>query len=190
MATESGEDYTDGPLSTDNCGSCHSGGAYGTEAFFELRDLSGSIVTEYLPGASYTLTFRVTASSGAPDGFGFQGVLLTSENDQAGTIEPPLTTSSTVTSLGSVQYAESNSSSATGIFEYPWIAPDASTGTVGVYFAGLAVNGSGTSGDDPTAGLVVEIPESALSPVPSIGPAGVTLLTALLGAAAIRQLRS
>ena len=128
--------------------SCHNGGSFSPVLASELLD-GGTVVTEYTPGSSYT--FSVTVSgSGSQTGFGMQSKALAGAA-QAGTFTAGISANSQVSNISGIEFPEQNGYSSTGVFQYTWVAPVASTGDVVFYLAGNAVNGGGTSGADGMA---------------------------------------
>ena len=159
-------DRTGGPLSGGNtCGSCHSGGSYNPSITVSVKNSGGVEVTKYLPGESYKVEFRVSASNGTPNSFGFQGVALTSSNAQAGNFTSAISTNSKIVDFNGRRYAEHSSRSVSGIFSYNWIAPATGTGSVNFYSIGNAVNGSGSGGDQVTATNVKTITEQTITTI-------------------------
>ena len=141
-----GTDRTGSPLGDSYCADCHSSGRYNTSLQIEMLD-GTTPVTSYTPNKKYTLQVKVLAGSGTPAGYGYQTtVLQAGTNAQAGTLGPA-TTGQRVITLGGRQYAEHTRVSVSNVFQMSWTAPTSGTGTVNVYAAGLAANGSGSSGD-------------------------------------------
>tara|TARA_Y100001968_G_scaffold44312_2_gene34449 strand:- start:2216 stop:3775 length:1560 start_codon:yes stop_codon:yes gene_type:complete len=156
-------DKTGGPLSGGaTCMGCHGGAPGMPNLTMSLKDASGNSVTSYTPGNIYTIDFEVTGGSLF---FGFQGVALTSNNWQAGTLTSPVTLNTQITNLvstsGGLQYAEHLGLSSTGIFSLLWTAPNTGTGDITFYGVGLAADGNGgTSGDHSTLPMSLVINES------------------------------
>ena len=160
--TANAGDRTESPLSTNSCTGCHSSaGNFNPSLNLVIRDASQNLVTngEYIPGDTYTLSFSVLAAPvGIPPTvpkFGLQAVALeTATNAQAGSWSNPTTgltgggTGAKLTSSGGRQYLEHNTRSSDGVFNVTWTAPAAGTGSVDIYAVGLAINGSGTAGDN------------------------------------------
>ena len=142
-------DRTGGPLSGGaTCMGCHGGGATLPNLIIDLKDGFGSSISSYIPGDVYTIDFEVIGGTF----FGFQGVALTNNNWQGGTLTNVLTPNTQITNListsGGLQYAEQQGISSSGIFSIQWTAPTAGTGPITFYGIGLSVNGNGsTSGD-------------------------------------------
>ncbi len=155
------------------CSDCHNNTtAYGTTVAISL--LSGATpVTSYSPGVAYNFHIVVTANTGTPSKFGFNGTCVTSTAhtniNKWGTM--PTGTHNTVSS--SRNYIEQSSArSATSTtpkpnytVDIPWTAPVAGTGSVTFYVAAMATNGSGTGGDTPTGGVNLTVTESSTTPV-------------------------
>ena len=159
--------------------SCHNGGNFSPVLASELLD-GGTVVTEYTPGSSYT--FSVTVSgSGSQTGFGMQSKALAGAA-QAGTFTAGISANSQVSNIGGIEFPEQNGYSSTGVFQYTWVAPVASTGDVVFYLAGNAVNGLGTSGADGMATPITMTIAEAAAPVCS-APTNLTV-TNITGTAA------
>lgn len=136
--------------SANKCTSCHGGGSFGAISVdFSMVSDSGVAVTEYTPGATYTLVARVNHASGNPAGFGLQVVALKdSDNNNAGDFSNPSANTQIMT-LSGRKYFEHNNASATNEFTCDWTAPAAASGDVTFYFGANAVNGNnGTNGDN------------------------------------------
>ena len=89
----------------------------------------------------------------------FQSVALKSGNANAGTFTSFSTAASRIANLNGRLYAEQSARSTTGFWSYSWTAPTSGTGNVTFYSVGLAVNGSGTNGDQSTAGMSLALTE-------------------------------
>ncbi len=155
-----GQDRTGSPLSSSNCGGCHSGGSGTTTVSIGLKNSAGTSVTQYMADSVYTLELTVSGTSG--NRRAVQGVVLTSTNAQAGTLSGA-TGISALSTAGGRQYLEHSSpatSTTSRTFSATWTAPSAGTGTVTVYSAGLAANNnSGTSGDTPSSSTSLSFTE-------------------------------
>lgn len=161
----SGIDRTGGPLSGGlTCSACHGGGSGTTSISFVLKNSSNAAVTSYIAGATYTAEFQVTSSFSFK---GFQAVALKTGNLQAGSFTTALTTQSTISTLSGRQYAEHLGVSASGTFNFTWVAPIAGTGNVTFFACGNGVNGNGgTSGDlssAPITNIINEVPPTTIS---------------------------
>lgn len=166
-AAAGGQDRTGAPGSLSACTACHANnGAFTSPQIGVIvKDAMGTVVTSYVPGDTYTLEYTVT-SGGTPNGYGMQSVILDASNANAGDL---LTTTTASTQLSTIangrEFVEHLGRSSTGMFTATWEAPVAGTGDVTVYGIGMAVNGSGASGDNtsPTAQVVLsESPASGI----------------------------
>jgi hypothetical protein len=148
---ENNTQATNAPGSSANkCTSCHGGGSFGAVTVdFSMISDSGIAVTEYTPGATYTLNVRVNNASGTPAGFGLQAVALKdSDNNNAGDFTNPSANAQIMT-LSGRKYFEHNNTSAANEFTCEWTAPAATSGAVTFYFGANAVNGNNaTNGDN------------------------------------------
>lgn len=158
LAFVNGADRTGSPLSGGaTCTQCHGPSNLNTTILFTLRDASNTVVNSYIGGETYTAEFQVTNPSYLL--FGFQSVALRSDNSQAGNFSAALTAQSQISTIGARQYPEQQAQSSTGIFQFTWVAPSAGAGNITIYAMGNAVNGSGTSGDQPSAPISIVITE-------------------------------
>jgi hypothetical protein len=136
--------------SANKCTSCHGGGSFGAVTVdFSMISDSGIAVTEYTPGATYTLNARVNNASGTPAGYGLQAVALKdSDNNNAGDFTNPSANAQIMT-LSGRKYFEHNNTSTTNEFTCEWTAPAAASGAVTFYFGANSVNGNNaTNGDN------------------------------------------
>jgi hypothetical protein len=131
------------------CTNCHGGGSFSPTISIQMLDGSTPITT-YTPGQSYTLRVAVGGGGGC---YGAQATVLTnSGNTTAGVLSAP-NIGTSIRASGGRTYIEHNTRSTTGIFTANWVAPATGTGSVTVYAAGIACNGTGnTSGDNGTNG--------------------------------------
>ncbi len=152
------------------CASCHNGGAFGTlSEVLEIRDAGGNLVTEYIPGNTYTLTLAVSASMGTPAGYGFQMTELEDAgNTNSGTwqnLGANVQTANAGNVGGRVYIEHGNGTSASGTFTAEWVAPAAGTGSVTFYYTGNAVDGTGgTANDLGGSGSSMSLMEGSAAP--------------------------
>ena len=163
LALKNGDDATGGPYNTAECIDCHGGGSYAPTIQVNLFDSNMNNTSAYIPGDTYKVQLVISATSGSPAGYGMQAVALNNSNQQAGNFSSAISLNSQITSLSGRQYIEQNGYNVSGVFEYNWVAPTTGTGNVKIYGVGLAVNGSGTSGDSQSPYVIKTITESALS---------------------------
>ncbi len=164
---DQGTDRTGSPLSGDTfCGDCHGANAF--RPTIEIAVLDGANpIQSYTPGRVYTMRVTISATTGTPAGYGFQAVALNNANGTAGVFG---TTPSGVRTidLGGRRYIEQTRRSTSNTFSIPWTAPARGAGRVRVFAAGVAANGSGSSGDGAVKGELAlsesgstSLPESA-----------------------------
>jgi Reeler domain len=158
-AANSSVDRTGGPFSSGlTCGQCHTGGAGTTTISILVKDANNAVVTQYLPGQSYTVEYQVANPSFTR--FGMQSLALRGANLQAGNFTAFLTPNSRISTISTRKYAEQQGASTTGLFKFTWVAPASGSGTVTFYSVGNAVNlNSSTSGDKVSAAGVFTLPE-------------------------------
>ena len=133
------------------CGTCHTGGAFGNiSEDLQIRNLSGTLVTEYIPGETYNATFTVGTTLGSPAGYGFQMTALDNSNVNSGTWQN-LGSNVQTGVAGNVSnrtYIEQNGTSSSPTFTMQWVAPTASTGDITFYYSSNAVDGTGSTTND------------------------------------------
>ena len=136
--------------SSASCNGCHSGGNFAPRIEVALREANGTVVSQYEPGKTYNVEFRVVHTNGNPSRYGFQAVALLDEgNTNAGQFSQLGERVRSFNQSGR-QYIVQSQPNTTGIFQASWTAPQNTTSTVSFYVAGLAANGNNsTSGDSP-----------------------------------------
>jgi hypothetical protein len=159
-----GHDRTGSPVSSGNFSACHGPSSVSSGVAIAFKNTTGASVTQYTPGATYTLELTVSGTSGSRRAV--QGVVLTSANSQAGTLSGA-TGISAISTVSGRQYLEHSSpatSSTSSTFSATWVAPIAGTGSVTVYSTGLAANNnSSTSGDIPSNPTSFSLPEKKVN---------------------------
>lgn len=163
-AANGNQDRTGSPLSSGNCATCHSGGAFQPTIDVFITDTMGNQVTAYTPGEDYIIEYFMLNSSGTPF-FGMQSVILSpaAGNPDAGTMVSVITPGSHIVSSGGRNYYEHSTPDPIGVFQMRWTAPAAGFGDVNIYASGNAVNGNGgTSGDESTAPFVYTFQEACV----------------------------
>lgn len=134
------------------CVTCHSGGSFGNVNIgLTINTDSGNAVTEYMPGATYSLQVDVSATSGTPSGYGFQMIALQDDGDDPTNSFQNAGSGVQLSTTSGRQYAEHTAASATGTFNVDWVAPSAGAGDVTIYIGANAVNGNGINGGDNAA---------------------------------------
>lgn len=137
---------TGAPSESTTCRSCH-GTGFGTTVSVTVKDTSGNSVSQYKPGDTLDVEFKVNTSSGFPSRYGFQAVTLTSSNGAYNNWDSP-SSNTRKASVGTRSYVEHNGTSSTSTFNSKWVAPTAGTGTITFYVGGAAVNNNGSTGGD------------------------------------------
>lgn len=150
------------------CATCHNTGSFNPSLNIELIQ-DGKSIDSYSPGTTYTLRYTVMPGAGSPSKYGVQSVVLSNdENNNIGTFGTPLT-GTRVANISTRKYFEHSSASSSNVFEIEWTAPDAGSGEVKVYAAGIAANANGTNaGDNGVANtlLLTELVSSLRTPKP------------------------
>lgn len=167
-AAVGGQDRTGAPGALGSaCTACHANnGAFtNPQMGVVVKNAMGTVVTDYVPGDTYTIEFNVT-SGGTPSGYGMQAVILDAANANVGDL---LSTTTANTQLSTIangrEFVEHQGRSSTGTFIATWTAPVVGTGAVTIYGIGMAVNGSGTAGDNTSSTTQVVLSESPASSV-------------------------
>ncbi len=142
---------------------CHVAGSFSPTASIELLDGS-EVVTAYQPGKTYNVKVSINAGNGNPARYGFQAVALNGTNNQSGTWGNVGVGRQKVT-LGGREYVEHSSPSTSSSFELEWVAPNAGTGNVTFYSAGIASNNNGGTSGDGTARTSLTVAEDNVSSV-------------------------
>ncbi len=150
-------DRTGSPISTGNCSTCHAGGSFAPVIAAQLLK-DGNAVTQYVPGAAYTLRVTINAT-GTPNGYGFQAVALrgTDHLNAGAWNRDSLPAGFRVSTINNRQYAEHSSKSTGNVMEIKWLAPVAGSGSVRFYASGNAVNDNGSSSGDAAASLAMAL---------------------------------
>ncbi len=159
---------TGAPGSSGNVGTCanttcHTQGAFSPMLSMSLFD-NGALAIAYEPGKEYTLNLINSPVQGSPQEYGFQAVALNASNQQAGDWGNPGTGKHVVT-LSGRKYIEHSAPANNGIFELPWIAPAAGTGSVTFYAASVAANNNTQPTGDGTAKITLTIQEAGANNV-------------------------
>lgn len=172
-AAVGGQDRTGAPGSlSGTCIACHANAAtFGTvQIAMVAKDMSGTVVTSYIPGDTLTLEFTVTKTAGTPSGYAMQAVALNSANTNIGSflaVSTPNTRLSTI--ANGRKFIEQSGKNTLGIFRGTWKAPVAGTGNVKVYAVGMAVNGNGSdNGDRTSASTLFTLPEAVTSSITDV----------------------
>lgn len=156
-----GNGYTGAPSAgggtEGKCSQCHNGGTFGEPLidYVISETAGGPAISEYTPGTTYFVSVNVSAM-GSPAGYGFQSVFLSEPSPgailvQAGTPAANSTdgVGARVTTVNGRIYAEHETVSVSGDFDFTWTAPAEGTDTVQIWTVGNAVNRNfGTSGDN------------------------------------------
>ncbi len=150
------------------CTQCHSGTAQSgsTENLFVVLD-GFNPVTNYVPGQTYNVSLSMAS---APTKKGFQAIALDGTNAMAGSFTGQTAGGTTISTAGSKQYANHNSTSNTDanmVWIWSWTAPATNVGDVTFYVATNKANGNTTSSGD-----VIYISQHVLGTTASIADNG------------------
>ncbi|MFP6901408.1 MAG: choice-of-anchor V domain-containing protein, partial [Opitutales bacterium] len=124
------------PPTSLNCTACHIGTANSGSGSLSITGLPSA----YEPGATYNLTLALTGTLSPT--FGFQAIAKSGDN-AAGTLAA---VSSGMAIDG--DYAESNTRSSSGQWNFQWTAPSTDVGSITFYAAGVATGGAATESGD------------------------------------------
>ena len=138
VAAEQNQDRTGAPGSAESCILCHiAGSTLNASNSISVFNINGEEITAYIPGDAYEVNFVVSENDAA--GFGFQATSILSDGSNAGEFSNP----GDAVQLEAVEgrhIVEHSTPSTTGIFTATWTAPDAGSGDVGFFMAGIAAN--------------------------------------------------
>lgn len=175
-ATAANDDKTGAAGQT--CGSCHSGGSYGTVTTTIQAFAQGTTnaVTSYTAGTVYDIKVTISNTTGTPVGYGFEFTCLTTPGNAAvANVYTNLSSNTkqklvTTGTFNGRRYTEHSGVSASNIFTFSWTAPAAGTGSVKFYAAGVCVNGANQdNGDKASAGTTLTLTESVSTPLSVTG---------------------
>ena len=127
------------------CTQCHSGTVQSGTGFqtVVLTNDMGQMVTNYIPGESYTVTVGMLTLNAKN---GFEIVALTPTNAQAGSVSiTNATTTKTVTFGGKTRITHKSSGTSSNNWSFEWTAPTTNVGDVTFY---LATNVSNSNNND------------------------------------------
>jgi hypothetical protein len=142
-------------------GACHKGGTFQSKGTL-LISAAGADVTEYVPGATYDVEFRIekTGGTGTPMAYGFQLRAITATEDAGTFANFTPAADIQIATLNGRKFVEHNKKSSASSFKMKWTAPAKGTGEVNFLAAGNAVNSnSNNGGDAPTAGVALTLKE-------------------------------
>lgn len=150
-----------------SCANCHSGGNYA--GMVELEGLPGTIVAN----TTYSLTLRMTPTSGNPVRGGFQLVAVDESNANAGDLVSVNGETGTEFS-GGREYVEQRGTKTFGgnaiAWDFNWTAPSTASGnTIKMYFIGNFTNGNGSTSGDKAIAEVATYAFQAAGPPLSVG---------------------
>jgi hypothetical protein len=146
VAEEQNKDRTGAPGSSQACTHCHNpAGVNNAISTISVFDDTGNSISEYIPGITYSVEFKVEDDGAAA--FGFQATSIHSDGSNAGTFTSP----GTYVHLEDVNgrhIVEQSYPLVSGLFTADWTAPATGAGDVAFYMAGMAVNlAYGNTGD-------------------------------------------
>ncbi len=151
-AAVQGADRTGSPLSSGACNICHSGGNFAPSLRLEILD-GEEPISEYEPGAAYTMRLTINTDQGDPAAYGFQVVALTGDDDANAGAWGPTPDGIEVVTINGRDYAEQSEPRPENVIELAWTAPLDNPGEVRFYAAGNAVNGNVSTTGDAAASL-------------------------------------
>ncbi len=159
-----GDELNNGSLRT--CQTCHTSANIQVGMSLDIMDDSNQLVTEYIPGDTYSFKVRVNATVGTPIEYGFQMLALAAPLDVDGPDVPTWTNPSDNTriagALNGRTYAEHKGVTTNNEFSVDWVAPDENSGTVTFYLCGIGANASNSNSGDGAGCIKVEMDEAAV----------------------------
>lgn len=144
------------------CASCHGGGPITASMAIAVLDSAGNSVTQYVPRNNYKAKVTITATGSGLSGYGFQMIALRNNGnvDLDGFSDPGNNNFKIATISNGRTYAEHDNISNSNVFEVPWKAPAAGTGSVTFYAAGNGINRNNNSSGDGAANAKLVLTES------------------------------
>ncbi len=129
-----------------NCTGCHSGTTQdgNTENILTVTN-GASVVTEYVPGSSYTVSLTMLSN---PSKKGFQATALTSAEAMAGNFTAGTNTSVNGTAKKYANHTSSSNTSAVSSWNWNWTAPATDEGDVTFFVASNKANNNGLPSED------------------------------------------
>ncbi len=160
-ATVANSANTGAPGETTTCSGCH-GGSFGTVTLTLNITKNGLPVTSYQPDTTYDMNLTITNTSGNPVGWGFQMTALRTPSNTAlgGWSNFPTNVNQDVLPNGRT-YIEHIAKLTSSSNSFKWKAPAAGSGNVTFYYAGIAANSFGSSGDGVGSGNKVLTEQAA-----------------------------
>jgi hypothetical protein len=162
------------PGAASTCASCHFGGTFNPTTTIDIKNSSGTSVSQVTADSIYDVTVTIAAGNGTPSTHGFQAIFLSdSANTNIGTFQNLGTGQTTKTFTNGRVAVEHNTPSSSNTFAFKWKAPAyCPGGTATLYAFGLATNGSSSTTGDIADGhtkqvTVVSSTPSALAQTPS-----------------------
>ncbi len=144
---------------------CHSSGNFAPQLELTFTNSEGEVVSEYMPGQSYNLNYKINFPSGNPAGFGFMMVALDGADEPVNTWSSDLPDKTRLIDLNGRTYVEQTDRIAGSEIDLTWVAPEAGTGEVSFYAASALVNGNGSPSGDNGANLTISLTEATSSNV-------------------------
>lgn len=162
VAEDQNKDRTGAPGSDNPCNNptCHTSGSFNpTTGISILNEDTMTPVDEYIPGATYIMEVTVTAGTGVPSRYGFQGTaVLASDASNAGTFQNPFEDVQ-LENVGGRHLVEHSNPSQSNTFRVEWVAPESGSGQVDFYVSAIASNNSGSDSGDGYDGEMISLTE-------------------------------
>lgn len=155
------QDRTGSPFAVSSgptCATCHKNGVFTPSLEVSLLD-GGNPVTSYEPNKTYQLRYTLSTITGSPSAFGVQSVILAdADNSNVGAFGAP-PTGTRVAPISTRSYFEHSTPSTSPTFEVDWTAPEAGTGALTIYAAGVVSNLDNDNDNDNAAAETLSINE-------------------------------
>lgn len=148
-----------------NCSACHSGGAFAPITTIDITDTQGNSVTTIMADSIYDITVTVSATSGTPN-YGFQAIIVDDDDDESVGSLRTAGTGVQFTSISGTnnEVAEHTTANSSGSFSFSWQAPTTASSSFTIYAYGNAVDGTGGTTGDATAGDNITVDFVAAQP--------------------------
>lgn len=127
-----------------NCTQCHTGNTQSGATVNSVTFISGSTpVTEYTPGASYTISLAMSPN---PSKKGFQAVAMNSNNQIVGTATGNTIGGTQTKTTNRPTHKSTSNTSSNMVWLWDWTAPATDEGDITFYVASMSANNNGSAG--------------------------------------------
>lgn len=155
------QDRSGSPFSHSNghtCAACHDDGNFTPNLDISLLD-GGTPVNSYEAGKTYQLRYALSTSTGSPSAYGVQSVILKNAGNVNAGQFGAAPTGTQIAPIDDRFYFEQSTPSTASVFEVNWTAPDAGSGAITIYAAGVVSNLDNDNDNDNGVANTLELDE-------------------------------